>query len=161
MPQGQTVRLFVVHLQSFLLADKEKVMLEEAQKSAQKLEQQKAHTRNFLEKLDRAYRKRAPQAILTRAEIDKSPFPLILCADLNDVPGSYTYNTIRGNLKDAFAEKGSGLGRTYNMISPTLRIDYIFYSGTALELIGYQSISTPHLSDHNPVIANLVPRRKH
>lgn len=157
LPKGQTVRLFVVHLQSFLLADKEKVMLEEAQKSAEQLEKQKAHTKNVLEKMDRAYRKRAPQAILARAELDKSPFPVVLCADLNDVPGSYTYQTIRGNLKDAFAEKGKGLGRTYNMISPTLRIDYIFYNDSALKLIGYQSIPTPEFSDHNPVIANFVP----
>ncbi|GAA4457267.1 endonuclease/exonuclease/phosphatase family protein [Rurimicrobium arvi] len=156
LPHGQQVRLFVVHLQSFLLADKEKAMLEEAQKSAKKLEKQKAYTHTFLEKLNRAYQKRAPQAILTRAEIDKSPYPVVLCADLNDVPCSYTYTTIRGGLADAFAQKGKGLGRTYNMISPTLRIDYIFYSDSALKLIGYQSLKTPQFSDHNPVIANFV-----
>jgi endonuclease/exonuclease/phosphatase (EEP) superfamily protein YafD len=86
--------------------------------------------------------------------IDESPYPVLICADFNDVPGSYTYTKVKKNLKDAFAEKGFGLGRTYNLIFPTLRIDYIFYDPEILELSGYQSIRTTELSDHNPIIAN-------
>ena len=158
LPNDKKVRLFVVHLQSFLLADKEKALIEEIKNNTNKLEQNKQYAENFLEKMNNAYVKRAPQAILARAEMDKSPYPAILCADLNDVPASYTYTTIRGNMKDAFAEKGKALGRTYNLISPTLRIDYIFYTDTALQLLGYKKINTPTLSDHNPVIANFIMR---
>jgi endonuclease/exonuclease/phosphatase family metal-dependent hydrolase len=154
LPNEKKVRLFVVHLQSFLLADKEKAIIEEIKNNTEKLEENKKYSRTFLDKLHNAYLKRAPQAILTRAEIDKSTIPSILCADLNDVPCSYTYTTIKGNMKDAFEEKGKGLGRTYNLISPTLRIDHIFYSNDAFELLGYKSIKTPQLSDHNPIIAN-------
>jgi endonuclease/exonuclease/phosphatase family metal-dependent hydrolase len=158
LPNDKKVRLFVVHLQSFLLADKEKALIEEIKNNTNKLEQNKHYAENFLEKMNNAYVKRAPQAILARAEMDKSPYPSILCADLNDVPASYTYSIIRGQMKDAFAEKGKALGRTYNLISPTLRIDYIFYSDSALQLLGYQKINTPKLSDHNPVIANFIVR---
>jgi endonuclease/exonuclease/phosphatase family metal-dependent hydrolase len=158
LPNDKKVRLFVVHLQSFLLADKEKALIEEIKNNTNKLEQNKHYAENFLEKMNNAYVKRAPQAILARAEMDKSPYPSILCADLNDVPTSYTYSIIRGQMKDAFAEKGKALGRTYNLISPTLRIDYIFYSDSALQLLGYQKINTPKLSDHNPVIANFIVR---
>ncbi|MBK7123675.1 MAG: hypothetical protein IPH68_13225 [Chitinophagaceae bacterium] len=49
----------------------------------------------------------------------------MICGDFNDVPNSYTYFTLKGNLQDAFLKKGSGFGRTLNFISPTLRIDYI------------------------------------
>lgn len=159
LPNDRKIRLFVVHLQSFLLADKEKALIEEVKSSAEKLEQQKAYSRTFLQKMHNAYLKRAPQAILARAEMDKSPYPAVLCADLNDVPCSYTYTTIRGDLTDAFTVKGAGLGRTYNLISPTLRIDYIFYSDTALNLLGYKTIPTPRYSDHNPVIANFELRK--
>ena len=82
---------------------------------------------------------------------------MILCGDFNDLPGSYTYNTMKRGLKDAFAEKGRGLGRTYNLFSPTLRIDYIFYDPKMLDIIGFRSPKT-RLSDHNPVIANFEIR---
>ncbi len=154
LPNDKKVRLFVVHLQSFLIADKEKALIEEIKNNTEKLEENKKYSKSFIVKMNNAYVKRAPQAILTRAELDKSPYPTILCADLNDVPTSYTYTTIKGGMKDAFSEKGKGLGRSYNLISPTLRIDYIFYEDSAFLLQGYKSISTPHLSDHNPVIAN-------
>lgn len=164
LPNDQKVRLFVVHLQSFLLADKDKAFIEEVKNNADKLEekldQKPGYSRTFLEKMHNAYLKRAPQAILARAEMDKSPYPSILCADLNDVPCSYTYTTIKGGMKDAFEEKGKGLGRTYNLIAPTLRIDYIFYDDSLLNLLGYESISTPQFSDHNPVIANFGLRKK-
>lgn len=156
LPNDKKVRLFVVHLQSFLIADKEKALIEEIKKSTDKLEQNKEYSKSFLTKMNNAYVKRAPQAILTRAEMDKSPYPTILCADLNDVPGSYTYTTIKGDMKDAFAAKGKGLGRTYNKISPTLRIDYIFYDQDYLQLIGYKSMNTEQYSDHNPVISNFI-----
>lgn len=156
LPNEQRVRLFVVHLQSFLLADKEKALIEEIKNNTDQLEKNKKYSKTFIEKMHNAYVKRAPQAILARAEMDKSPYPAILCADLNDVPCSYTYNTIKGDLQDAFVKKGKGLGRTYNLISPTLRIDYIFYDDNAIQLLGYKSIATPKLSDHNPVIANFI-----
>jgi len=58
--------------------------------------------------------------------MSNSPHPSILCADLNDIPNSYSYATVRGNYQDAFLEKGSGIGRTFLGLSPTLRIDYVF-----------------------------------
>jgi endonuclease/exonuclease/phosphatase family metal-dependent hydrolase len=41
------------------------------------------------------------------------------------VPNSYSYFKIKGNLQDAFLKKGFALGRTFQFISPTLRIDYM------------------------------------
>lgn len=158
LPNEKKVRLHVVHLQSFLLADKEKALIEEIKKNAEKIEAHSDYKKTFIEKMHNAYVKRAPQAILSRAEMDKSPYPVILCADLNDVPCSYTYTTIKGDLTDVFTQKGKGFGRTYNMIFPTLRIDYIFYDDQELDLLGMQKIRTPQLSDHNPVIANFSIR---
>ncbi|MEI9946946.1 MAG: endonuclease/exonuclease/phosphatase family protein [Chitinophagaceae bacterium] len=58
--------------------------------------------------------------------IGDSPHPVLFCADLNDVPNSYTYYTVKGDMQDAFLKKGFGIGRTFSALSPTLRIDYIF-----------------------------------
>jgi endonuclease/exonuclease/phosphatase family metal-dependent hydrolase len=156
LPNEKKVRLFATHLQSFLLGDQEKALIEEVKSDRKKLEHQKSKSISMLEKMHRAYQKRAPQAILSRAEIDSSPYPTILCADLNDVPGSYTYFTIKGSMIDVFTKKGTGLGRTYNFIAPNLRIDYIFYDPKGLELIGMQTQKTTELSDHNPVVANFI-----
>ena len=96
---------------------------------------------------------RASEADKAAAIIAKSPHPVLICGDFNDLPGSYTYTQFRGDLKDAFVEKGWGFGRTYNLISPTLRIDYIFYDPAVLRIKSYSSPRT-ELSDHNPVIVN-------
>jgi endonuclease/exonuclease/phosphatase family metal-dependent hydrolase len=99
-----------------------------------------------------AYRLRASQAIAVKAEVDKSPYPVIVCGDMNDVPNSYAYQTISKNLNDSYTEKGWGIGRTFRFLSPTLRIDYILHS-KSLSLNGVQIIR-PSASDHNPVLAD-------
>lgn len=152
LPYDKKARLFVFHLQSFMLGDKDKAFIEEVKTTTNKLEENK--TRTFISKFRKAYVKRARQAELIKGMIANSPHPVIICCDLNDLPNSYCYNTVKANLNDGFLEKGTGFGRTYNMILPTLRIDYIFYDPSAFALLGYRSIKT-NLSDHNPVVANL------
>ena len=36
--------------------------------------------------------------------IQQSPYPVIVCGDFNDVPGSYAYRTVKGNLQDVFVK---------------------------------------------------------
>ncbi len=105
-----------------------------------------------LYKLKNSYWLRNRQAGLASREIGSSPYPVIVCSDLGDVPNSYAYFRLRGGLRDAFLEKGRGLGRTYRFISPTLRIDYIF-TGKQTELVNYRCPGTVY-SDHFPLIAD-------
>lgn len=91
------------------------------------------------------------------AFIKKSPYPVVVCGDFNDTPASYTYFTIRGNLQDAFLEKGTGIGRTFTGLAPTLRIDYIL-PGNQFTINSFRKINSD-LSDHYPVIANLTLRQ--
>ncbi|MBZ0097799.1 MAG: endonuclease/exonuclease/phosphatase family protein, partial [Taibaiella sp.] len=98
--------------------------------------------------------RRAREVKVAKSVIDASPYPVVICGDLNDLPGSYTYTQMREGLNDAFLQRGRGLGRTYSRLSPTLRIDYIFYAPASFGCIGYKSPYTS-LSDHNPVITNL------
>ena len=89
--------------------------------------------------------------------MDKSPYPVIVCGDFNDIPNSYAYNTIGKGMKNAFAEKGSGIGRTFSGISPTLRIDNIF---VADKFSVDQFLRIPKiLSDHFPVFADVQLRK--
>lgn len=103
-------------------------------------------------KIKNSYSLRNIQAIQAKKEIEKSPFPYIICTDLGDTPNSFAYFKIRSDCQDAFLEKGSGLGRTISHISPTLRIDYIFLKDT-LKLKQFQCESLPY-SDHYPLIAD-------
>ena len=94
---------------------------------------------------------RSQQVQDVKREILKSPYPVLLTGDFNDVPNSYSHQVIAAELSDAFAEKGWGLGRTFQFLSPTLRIDYIFY-GQPLQLVRFLQYNWDH-SDHKPLTA--------
>ncbi|XZF13564.1 endonuclease/exonuclease/phosphatase family protein [Chitinophagaceae bacterium MMS25-I14] len=151
LPEDRKMRVYFIHLQSFMLRDKEKAMIEDVKNREKPLEVEAS--KSYARRFNTAYEKRTSQADSAAVFIRRSPYPVLICGDLNDLPGSYTYTTLKGKLLDAFAEKGLGIGRTYNQILPTLRIDYIFYDPQLLRIRGFKS---PHLtlSDHNPVIAN-------
>jgi endonuclease/exonuclease/phosphatase family metal-dependent hydrolase len=151
--ENNILRVFFLHLTSFGLSDKDKAYIEEAKKRNTDIDNDLGKSRSFISKFNNAFTRRAAEAEKAAAIIAASPYPVLIAGDFNDLPGSYTYTTLRGNLKDAFLEQGIGLGRTYNMILPTIRIDHIFYDPTALRLTGFTCPYTPY-SDHNPVITN-------
>lgn len=93
------------------------------------------------------------QAALVKEQLNKTRVPHIFCADLNAVPASYTYNLLQKGMKDAFLEKGAGLGGTYHRFSPTLRIDVILTSKN-VQTERYYSPSLK-LSDHYPILTDL------
>jgi endonuclease/exonuclease/phosphatase family metal-dependent hydrolase len=96
---------------------------------------------------------RSIQTEIVQKELQQSPYKKIFCGDFNDVPNSYTYFQIRGNMQDAFLQKGFGLGRTYTGISPTLRIDYIL-ADKAFTVTQFKKMDVK-LSDHYPIVADL------
>jgi endonuclease/exonuclease/phosphatase family metal-dependent hydrolase len=85
-----------------------------------------SNSKTIFSKLRTGMTRRKIQSDIVRQVLDDSPYPFLFCADLNDVPNSYTYFTVRRDLQDAFLKKGFGVGRTFAALSPTLRIDYIF-----------------------------------
>lgn len=151
LPDNQTLRTYFIHLQSFMLTDRDKSLIEDVKHREKDVPYTK--TLNYVKRFGMAYERRATQADSAAKMIAESPYPVVICGDFNDLPGSYTYQTMKGKLRDVFAEKGRGFGRTYNLFLPTLRIDYIFYDHKFLKLVGYKSFHT-NLSDHNPVIVN-------
>ena len=101
-----------------------------------------------------AFIKRSRQAKEISTHIRRSPFPVIVCGDFNDTPLSYTYKTIRYNLKDAFVEAGRGMGITYQGQFPSFRIDYIFYD-PGFHISEFRVQQKPY-SDHYPLTATFA-----
>jgi endonuclease/exonuclease/phosphatase family metal-dependent hydrolase len=147
---GTRIRVFTTHLQSVLFRHKDFHDIEIIKNVDDSILQA---SKSIVKKLRIAYQRRGYQAEEVRAQLDKSPYPGIICGDFNDIPNSYTYFTIRGKWQDAFIQKGFGIGRTYVNLSPTLRIDYIL-SDPRLEVLQCRKFALPY-SDHNPVIADL------
>jgi endonuclease/exonuclease/phosphatase family metal-dependent hydrolase len=147
---SDTVRIFNLHLQSLKFSADNLKYIDDPELTD---ESGLKESRSVMGKLKRGFLKRKIQAERIRDEIDKSPYPVIVCGDFNDVPNSYSYNTIGSGLKNTFAEKGSGIGRTFSGISPTLRIDNIFVS-EKFDVLQYGR-NTKRLSDHFPVIADV------
>ncbi|MFN5355246.1 MAG: endonuclease/exonuclease/phosphatase family protein, partial [Bacteroidota bacterium] len=71
----------------------------------------------------------------------------------NDTPFTYTYRTAKGDLVDAFVEKGTGFGGSYTELPIPLRIDYVLHSDD----ITTESFAMQRnrLSDHYPLIVGL------
>jgi len=111
------------------------------------------NVRNIVSKLRVAIKHRAIQSDMVESILKNSPYPVIFCGDLNDVPNSYTYKTIKAGMQDAFLNTGSGIGRTYASLSPTLRIDYIF-TDPDFSIVQSKRITT-RLSDHYMVVADV------
>ena len=105
---------------------------------------------SFQQKLGPAYLIRAKQARIIRKEIDQAMSDyLLICGDFNDTPISYAHRTIQGNLSDAFAESGFGLGVTYNQNVFRFRIDNILHSKNMNPF--NCTIEKIYYSDHFPV----------
>lgn len=145
-----TIRIFNIHLQSMHFGRNEYAFIENIDQ--QDMDKVQAGSKNIIRKMRSAYLLRASQATAVKVEVEKSPHPVIVCGDMNDVPNSYAYQTICKNLNDSYIEKGWGIGRTFRFLWPTLRIDYILHS-KSLSVKEVQ-IVRPSASDHNPVMAD-------
>ena len=96
---------------------------------------------------------RAGQAVTVANEKRASEKPVILCGDFNDVPYSYVYNTMLGNMVDGFKECGSGWMYTFRG-TKAVRIDYIFHDESLKGLTYYKTDLT--YSDHYPVFMKIA-----
>lgn len=147
-----TVRVYNMHLQSISFSQKDYAFIGDLQ-SDDDAKDELENSKSILRRLKRAFVKRAEQAELVSASIANCPYKIILCGDFNDTPASYAYHLISKGLKDAFAEKGSGFGRTYAGKFPQFRIDYIFHS-KEMKCTQF-SRSEETFTDHFPITAYL------
>ena len=155
LKDADTLRIFNFHLQSLRFSNNDlQYIKDEAPNGKVKLNESKS----VIAKFKTGFLLRKLQSNRIKEAMNESPYPIIACGDFNDVPNSYAYSTIGKGLKNAFAEKGSGIGRTFASISPTLRIDNIFVD-KKLQVEQFARVKKK-LSDHFPIIADVTTLQK-
>lgn len=144
---SDTIRVFNTHLESIRFRNEDYRYLENLKNDVDQDEM--AGGIKILKRLKRAYAKRARQVDILKNEIDKSPYPVVVCGDFNDTPSSYTYHRISYGLKDSFRESGKGFGKTYAGLFPSFRIDYILHSESLFS--SHYQTHRKKISDHYPI----------
>jgi endonuclease/exonuclease/phosphatase family metal-dependent hydrolase len=84
--------------------------------------------------------------------IDACKYKIILCGDLNELPYSFAYFSIRDHLHNAFEKAGNGFGFTYNGKLFFLRIDNQFFS-PEINIHDFITHRNVDYSDHFPLTA--------
>lgn len=151
---GKVLRLFNCHLESNNLTESDKNMAIQLKDNFD-TENIKGTTLHLSRKLGAAYRVRALQADSVSKQVLESPHPVMVVGDFNDLPSSYAYTKIRGRLKDAFVEKGFGLGWTFSESIFKFRIDHILYD-PSLILAEFKLENKVRISDHYPLYCKII-----
>lgn len=148
---GKEVRVFNVHMQTTSF-DRMRSKAAQA-RAAQNEEGEKQIYLKFTDNFESNIIERGKQALIVQDVINHTDGAMVLCGDLNDTPGTYTYETLKGKMKDGFQTGGKGFAWTYRGLYNLLRIDYIFHSKD-FKGIDYKSFDY-EMSDHNPVMMTL------
>jgi len=142
--RADTFRVYNLHLQSMSMADAD---LAAATQSRAGLRQKSP---NLLRRFRNGAVARSTQVETVLAHVARSPYPVLLAGDVNDLPYSYTYDQLADQLQNAWATVGTGIGATYNGRLPGLRIDQQF-AGPQWRVLGCQVHREIKWSDHFPV----------
>ncbi len=139
-----TVRVYNLHLQSMHID-------QEALKNQSILE--KAFWA-VLERFEDGAVRRTEQIRAIEQHILESPHRhVILSGDLNDLPYSFSYITLKNHLENAFEMQGNGFGFSFNsFLLFFLRIDNIFYS-PSIQCVDFELDRSIDYSDHFPLKA--------
>jgi endonuclease/exonuclease/phosphatase family metal-dependent hydrolase len=141
-----TVRVFNVHFQSMSMAESD---ITAATASRTGLRQKAP---NLLRRFRNGAVARGLQVDTVLARVLRSPYPVLLAGDFNDLPYSYTYDQLADHLQNAWATAGLGIGATYHGQLPFLRIDQQFAS-KEWQVLGCRVHQEIKWSDHYPVEA--------
>ncbi|MDW8204942.1 MAG: endonuclease/exonuclease/phosphatase family protein [Cytophagales bacterium] len=148
-----TVRIYNIHLQSMSI--NEHAIFQNSSDT----EKIKHVLKDLFQRLRYGFIRRGMQIQIILQHIASSPYRVILCGDLNDVPYSYTYYQFSRFLENTFESAASGFGFTYNGKLFFLRIDNQFYS-KGLQPTYLRTIRQVDYSDHFPLKAgySILPR---
>ncbi len=158
-----TLRIYTAHMQSFGFMKND---YKDISKIRNDPDERLDASKNIFRKMKSAFERRGIQADFMRKKLEESRYPEIFCGDLNDVPNSYAYFSVKGDKKDAFIARSFGFGQTFYSFSSgfmrdlsTLRIDYIF-ADPRFNII--QCSRLPDiLSDHFPLVADVTLANLH
>lgn len=143
LPTGDTIRVYNFHLQSMSIEEKAIV------DSYSSKEGLKREGRGLLRRYKRGLIARSVQIDTLTRRFERCRYPILLCADLNDVPYSYTYDQLADRFHNAWTSVGTGVGATYNGRLPFVRIDHQF-AGPRWTVEDFQVNYEVPYSDHYP-----------
>ena len=148
---GQDTLLLVInHLESNKLDAHDKEVYTDMLKKPDE-EKVKEGGKYLLHKLADAVAIRAPQADSVAKYVKEHPSKYtVVCGDFNDSPLSYAHRVIGEGLQDAFVERGSGVGVSYNRNHLYFRIDHLFAS-PAFRVLSCEVDNSIQASDHYPL----------
>ena len=109
----------------------------------------------LLQKFNMALNVRVSQARVIGDFIKKNPRHIIMCCDMNDVPGSFCYRMLTGSgLRDAYQQSGIGYLYTYNVGPFYFHLDHMLHSSD----IAVTHFERPKagISDHYPIVATFT-----
>jgi hypothetical protein len=84
----------------------------------------------MFKKIKMGYSKRYDEVCNLQEKIFESPYQNIVCADLNALPYSSTYQNLKYIMQNSFEVAGSGFGFTYKNFPWFIRIDNQFCSNS-------------------------------
>jgi endonuclease/exonuclease/phosphatase family metal-dependent hydrolase len=144
---NRLVRIYTAHLASYELYRD----TDNAKKDVYQITYERKRTIQYkLREIEQLHQK---EATIIDSAVSRAVLPIIYCGDMNSTPCTYTYHLIKNDFKDAFLEKGSGIGATFYKVLPMLRIDYCL-ADKRLKVINCTVINQK-LSDHYPVVTDL------
>ena len=145
---NDTIRLFNNHLESNKFSMKDMMKFQKMGNNFSSSELKNISS-VLSSKLADAYKIRAAQARIVAQEVRQSPYKNIVCGDFNDVPQSYVYHKIKGNLTDLYTATCWGYRYTFSAKGMSVGIDHILIDKTFVPI----ELTIPHkkFSDHYPV----------
>ncbi|CAM3371039.1 Endonuclease/exonuclease/phosphatase domain-containing protein [Flavobacterium longum] len=142
-----TIRVYSIHLQSIRITpDVDEINNQGA------INQKKSGV--IFRRMSTAFSMQQQQAELIKSHKQDSPYPIIICGDMNNSAFSYVYGNIKGKLNDTFEEGGTGFGQTYHFKYYPARIDYIF-ADKKMQVKEFKSFPDFYRSDHYPIMTRL------
>jgi endonuclease/exonuclease/phosphatase family metal-dependent hydrolase len=140
---NDTIRIYNVHLESMSINQNELQLIDKPEETFWYAGK----------RLKKGFSMRAQQVQTIVEHIQTSPYPVILCGDLNDLPYSYSYFKLHRHLKNSFESKGLGTEFTFNGKLFFLRIDNQFYENEKLNCLYFNTHREIPFSDHYPIRA--------
>ncbi|MEM6719937.1 MAG: endonuclease/exonuclease/phosphatase family protein [Bacteroidota bacterium] len=130
---NDTIRVYNLHLQSLHINPKKE---EFSQKNSERL----------LKRMATAFTMQQSQAELFEINRRKCKHKKIILGDFNNTQFSHVYKKIKGDMKDAFVQAGTGFGSTLEFPYFPMRIDFIL-ADSSFTVNSFKTFAE-HYSDH-------------
>lgn len=124
MVKGEdTIRVYTFHLFSNNISS---ILKHESEKESENPTRLLSGGKEMLPLIYDAAKRRAQQAKKLKWHAAASPYPVILCGDMNETAQSFTYHNIKNGYDDSFSAAKPGLHATFLKNPDWVRIDYVF-----------------------------------